>query len=122
MALELKDLNQNERLALAALLERAVAADRYVTDPEARQLHAIIAAVGRKAYEEAAEEADRRFPEEGDLWRFLDTVERQEARELIYETVLEAVLVDAPRSEENEVLAQLSRSWHVKARIVDSPT
>ena len=120
MALELKDLNDDERLALVALIEQAVEADRTVSAGEEREVHAIVAAVGKKAYEAAAEESDRRFSEDGEkLWLFLGTITRQEAREQIFETLLETVLADAPRSEETEVLERLSKLWHIKPRIVD---
>lgn len=121
MALELKDLNDDERLALVALIERAVEADRFVSDGEAKEVHAIVAAVGKRAYEAAAAETDRRFADEESLWSFLGTVTRQEAREQIFEALLETVLADAPRAEETEVLERLSRLWHIKPRIVDEP-
>jgi hypothetical protein len=121
MPLELKDLTAEERIALAALLERAVAADRDVTDLEASQVHRLINAVGSKAYEAAAAEADRRFEKEDDLWAFLAGIQRQEAREVIYEAVLEAVLADMPRPQENALLERLSRQWHLRPRPVDPP-
>jgi uncharacterized tellurite resistance protein B-like protein len=119
MALELKDLTDEERLALVALLARVVEADSYVTDPEATRVRSIIAAVGKKAYQEAAEEADRRFESHEELRRFLPTLTRQEARELIYETLLEAALADAPVRPERELLDWLAHIWNVKTRIVE---
>ncbi|MGD9762803.1 MAG: TerB family tellurite resistance protein [Candidatus Binatia bacterium] len=119
MALELKDLTENERLALVALLKLVAEADKYVTDPEAKQVRKIIAALGTKAYQAAMDEADRRFEDPEELRRFLQTIDRQEARELIYATLLEVALADAPLRPEIEILQWLERVWHVKARVVE---
>ena len=121
MALTLKDLTEEERLALVALMEGAIEADRQASDPEIAQVRATIAALGKKAYQAAAEESDRRFNDDAELWRFLATIDRQEARELIYETVLEAVLADARVGEESELLKRLSRLWDISVRVVDAP-
>lgn len=118
MALELKDLTDDERLALVALLKVVAEADQYVTDDEAKQVRHVIAAVGRKAYEAAAEQTDGRFQDKAELREFLSTIARQEARELIYETVLEVALADAPVPAETEILDWLARIWNVKVRIV----
>lgn len=121
MALTLKDLTEEERLALVALMEGAIEADRHASDPEIAQVRATVAALGKKAYKAAAEESDRRFKDDAALWRFLATIDRQEARELIYETVLEAVLADAQVGEESELLKRLSRLWDISVQVVDRP-
>ena len=121
MALELKDLTDDERLALVALLERVIGADHTVSDSEANELRKIIAAIGKKAYRAAVEEADSKFKDEETLRRFLPKIERQEARELIYETVLEAALAEVPVQPETEILEWIARIWKVEARIVESP-
>ena len=119
MPLELRDLTDDERLALVALLARVVEADSYVTDSEATHVHAVIAAVGEKAYEAAADEADRRFASHEELRRFLGTITRVEARELIYETLLEAALADTPMKAEREFLDWVASAWNIQTRIVE---
>jgi len=121
MALELKELNEEERLALVALLETAIAADSQASDGEAKQVRDCVAAMGKKAYQAAAAAADERFNDEAELWQFLATITRPAAREMIYEALLETILVDGPRSEETRLLDRLSAIWKVKARIVDAP-
>jgi uncharacterized tellurite resistance protein B-like protein len=118
MALELKDLTDDERLALVALLERVVEADSYVTESEATHVHAVIDAIGDEAYEAAADEVDRRFQSHEELRRFLDTITRTEARELIYETLIEAALADAPVKAEREFLDWVAGAWNIQTRIV----
>jgi uncharacterized tellurite resistance protein B-like protein len=118
MALELKDLTADERLALVALLERVVEADSYVTESEATHVHTVIAAVGEEAYEAAAGEADRRFQSHEELRRFIGTITRAEARELIYETLLEAALADTPVKAEREFLDWVASAWNIQTRII----
>lgn len=118
MALELKDLTDDERLALVALLEVVAEADQYVTDDEAQEVRRIVKLLGRKAYEAAAEEADRRFEDKAELRSFLPTIARKEARELIFETVLELALADAPVKAEAEVLDWLRDIWDIDVRVV----
>ena len=117
MALEIKDLDADERLALVALVQVLAEADSYVTDPEAQQLRAIMRDLGQKAYQEASDEADRRFEDADALKTFLRSIERQDARELIYATALDVVLSDARVDPEKEILEWLSRAWHIKVRI-----
>lgn len=119
MALELKDLTEDERVVLVALLARVVEADSYVTDPEATKVRAIVAALGKDAYQAAIEDADSRFASHEELRRFLPTIKRQEARELIYETLLEAALADVRVRPEREILEWVTDIWNIKTRIVD---
>lgn len=119
MALELKDLTEDETLALVALVQVVAEADTYVTDPEAKKLRGIIRDVGQKKYEAASEDADSRFPDVEDLKSFLRGIERQQARELIYATALDLSLSDTRVGPEKEVLAWLSRNWNVKVQVVD---
>lgn len=118
MALELKDLSEPERLALVALLEVVVAADAHATDGEAKQLARVVRDVGKKTYETTAEEVDRSFKDKAELRSFLATITRREARELIYETVLEVALADAPMQAEAEVLEWLAGIWDIDVQVV----
>jgi hypothetical protein len=119
MALELKDLTEDETLALVALVQAVAEADTYVTDPEAQNLRGIIRAVGEKKYQAASDEADEKFQDVEDLKAFLKTIDRQEARELIYASALDLSLSDTRVGPEKEVLAWLSRNWNVKVELVD---
>lgn len=116
MTLELKDLNEDERLALVAMLAQVVEADTYVTDPEARRVRAIVKGLGTEAYDAAVAESDRRFEDKAELRRFLPTIERQEARELIYEMLLETALADTPINAEAEILDWLADIWKITTR------
>lgn len=115
--MELKDLNQDERVALVALIEMMVQSDTRVSDNEAVRVALDAAELGPAAYRAAVEELDRRFPDESDLRAFLTTITRQEARELIYATALDAALADTPDVAEVKVLDWLAGLWKISTRI-----
>jgi hypothetical protein len=120
MPLQLKDLTDEERLALVAVVQLVAEADSYVTEPEAKQLRSIISTLGEKAYQAASDAADERFADHDELKLFLKSIDRQEARELIYVTAMEVVLADSPAQPEREILDWLSRTWHVKLAATDT--
>ena len=57
MTLELKGLSDEEQVALVALIEGVVGADGHATDGETKQLRTLVAALGKKNYRAAAEQA-----------------------------------------------------------------
>jgi hypothetical protein len=56
--MELRDLNPDEKIALAALLEFVVLASGHVTENEEREIDAIVDEIGEDAYRQAVEEVD----------------------------------------------------------------
>lgn len=115
--MELSDLTAEERVALAALLEVVVESDGTASDDEVQALQRVIDAVGADAYAAAADAADARFPDEVALKAFLPSIDRQEARELIYGAVLDAALPDAMATHESTLLEWLATAWNVAVRI-----
>lgn len=111
--MELTDLRDNERLALVALVEVVVASDAAVSEDEQDQIAHIANAFGEDAYRALANEADERFPDEDTLKAFLAGLHRQEARELIYGTVLEAALPDVIDRHESSLLGWLATVWKI---------
>jgi hypothetical protein len=99
---------------LVAVVQLVAEADSYVTEPEAKHLRSIIKTLGEKAYEAASDAADERFADHDELKAFLKTIERRDARELIYVTALEVVLADTSAKAERDILDWLSRNWHIK--------
>ena len=84
VGLKLTDLDQDERLALVALMRGIVLADGDVSDSEAEILPGLAEAIGRAAYDEAWNAFDERFKDEDALKKFLLGIKRQEARALIF--------------------------------------
>ena len=117
MTMELSDLTHDERLALVALVETVVGSDAAVSDDEETQIAHIAAAFGDEAYRALATQADERFADEAELKRFLAALMRQEARELIYGTVLDAALPDLIDRHESSLLGWLATTWGITVQI-----
>jgi hypothetical protein len=115
--MELTELNQNERLALVALIEATVRADHGVSEQEEEALADIIDALGEGAYREAVEAADQKFKSEADLKAFLQGIQREDARGLIYGTVLDMAMSDVVTGAESPLLSWLATTWNVEAAI-----
>lgn len=115
--MELSDLTQDERVALAALIEAVVESDGTASDDELTALQRVIDAVGADAYAEAVEAADERFQDEAELKAFLPSIDRQEARELIYGAVLDAAIPEAMGTHESTLLEWLATAWNIPVRI-----
>lgn len=113
----LTDLTQDERVALAALVEVVVEADGSASEDEVAALQRVIDAVGADAYAAAADAADERFRDEAELKAFLPSIDRQEARELIYGAVLDAAIPDAMDTHTATLLEWLARTWNIAVRI-----
>lgn len=112
--MELQDLNREERLALVALLELVVESDQRAVDGEITEIDRVVEALGRAEYQSLVVEVDERFPTEEELKAFLPSIVRQEARELIYGTVLDTAIEDAVDVWESSMLDWLSRIWNVQ--------
>lgn len=111
--MELSDLTHDERLALIALVETVIASDARVSDDEAGHIARLATLFGDDNYRALAEEADERFEDEAELKSFLTAIIRQDARELIYGTVLEAALPDVIDGHESSLLGWLASEWGI---------
>jgi len=120
--MELADLNQNEQIALAGLLEFVVLASGHVTEDEQNEIDAIVEALGEERYGKAVEEVDKRFSDEKSLREFLSTIDRQDARELIYGVVTEAAMTDTVEGRESALLDWLADEWKVEVTYEEPPS
>jgi hypothetical protein len=118
--MELGDLNQDERLALVALIEATAQADRKVSDEEEGVLGDVVETLGPDAYQAAVEMADSKFKGEDDLKVFLRGINRPEAREIIYGTVLELAMADVVTGHEPALLSWLASTWKIETEL-ESP-
>lgn len=119
--MELRDLNADERLALAALVEFVVMASGHVTEDERQEIDAIVEAMGESAYRAAVAEVDARFADEDAVKAFLKTITRPEARELIYGTIIEAAMADAVEGRESQMLDWLAAEWKIEVTFDQPP-
>lgn len=119
--MELADLNQNEQIALAGLLEFVVLASGHVTEDEQNEIDAIVEALGEDNYRRAVDQVDKRFPDEKALRAFLSTIERQEARELIYGSVIDAAMTDTVEGRRSDLLEWLAGAWAIEVQYEEPP-
>jgi uncharacterized tellurite resistance protein B-like protein len=117
--MELDALNHDERLALVALLEWIVKSDVRWTGDEHEATGRIIDAFGAETSQALADEVGTRFANDADLRAFLDTIARQESRELIYGKALEVAMADSVDVRESEMLDWLRELWGIEVRIDD---
>jgi hypothetical protein len=119
--MELADLNQNEQLALAGLLEFVVLASGHVTEDEQIEIDSIVEALGEENYRKAVDQVDKRFPDEQALRTYLTSIDRQDAREVIYGVVMEAAMTDTVEGRESALLEWLAETWKVEVTFEEPP-
>ena len=117
--MELRDLNHEERLSLVALLREVVGADSSASEAEADAIDRVVEALGEDEYRRLVDEVDARFKDEAGFKAFLAGIDRQEARDLIYGTVLETATADTVSTSESDILDWLARTWNVHVEIAD---
>lgn len=118
--MNLQDLSREEKLALVALTEVAVVSNRNVTEEELAQVDVVVEALGEDEFHQLAEEAETRFGDREKLKDFLLGVSNQEARELIYGTILTEALAEAMPHEEAGILEWLAAAWQIPVDIADA--
>jgi uncharacterized tellurite resistance protein B-like protein len=111
--MQLTDLHPDERLALVALSRAIVRADGKVTPSEGHLVARLAMALGEATYRQAFSQAVESFGDEAGLKRFLETVHRQDARQLIFDTMLELAVSDELAPEEVPLLRWLEATWQI---------
>ncbi len=119
--MELTDLNQDERLALVAIIEATAQADRKISDEEESILGEVVETLGADAYQAAVKKADERFQDDDQLKKFLAGITRPEAREIIYGTALELAMSDVVTGHEPELLTWLAETWDLESQLEAPP-
>jgi hypothetical protein len=117
--MELSDLNQDERTALVGLMKLIVMSDGDVSEDELEHVEELVDAFGQSEYERTLNAFEKRFNDEDSFKAFLRTIGRQEARELIFEKILEGAGEGAVEGDEADLLDWLSKAWNVKIEIQD---
>lgn len=117
--MELEDLNEDEKTALVGLVKAVVMADGKVSDDELEEVDQIVAALGEESYQRHLDAFESRFSDELAFQKFLQTITRQDARELIYGTVLSGAAADAIEGGESELLSWLATAWNIQIQAID---
>jgi hypothetical protein len=111
--MQLTDLHPDERLALVALSRAIVRADGVVSPTEGRMVARIALALGEVTYRQIFAQAVESFPDEAALKRFLESINRQEARALIFDTTLDLAVSDELSPAEVPLLRWLETTWQI---------
>jgi hypothetical protein len=119
--MELEDLNQDERTALVGLMKLTVMSDGNVSEEELESVEDLVDAFGEDTYESTLDAFEKRFADAESFKVFLSKISRQDARELIFGTVLEAAGSEAIEGGEAELLDWLAKTWDIKIEIEDEP-
>jgi hypothetical protein len=119
--MELRDLNEDERVALVGLMKLVVMSDGEVSEDELEHVEVLVNAFREDGYRAALDRFERQFRDEADFRRFLQQIRRQDARDLIFGTILESAGEGALDTTETSLLDWLSRVWNVKIEIADEP-
>jgi hypothetical protein len=117
--MELRDLNQDERTALVGLMKLVVMSDGNVSEEELEHVEDLVEAFGEESYQRTLDAFEKRFTDEDGFRAFLRTIGRQDARELIFGTVLEGAGAEAIENVESDLLDWLAQTWNVKIEIDD---
>lgn len=115
----LDDLSQPEQVVLLALIGLMARADGNVSSDELELLEQIADQIGPARFEEARDAAAAL--EDGPaILRTARSVERQEARELIFELVYSVAVGDTIAPSEALLLNELAITWDLPQRVGES--
>ena len=117
--MELAELNQDERTALVGLMKVVVMSDGSVSEGELEHVESLVEAFGEGEYQRTLDAFEKRFLDEASFRTFLGGIGRQDARELIFGTLLESAGEGALDSGETDLLDWLAKTWNVKIEIAD---
>jgi hypothetical protein len=107
----LKDLDEPEQLALAALLRLLVRLDGEFSAGEQGALEEIALDFGEKRFWKLMDEASQRAPDEPGIRAVALGVSRVQARELIYGLLLGVAQSDVIQGRESSLLEWLRAEW-----------
>src|SRR5262249_37458992 len=112
--MQLIDLLPEESLALVALSREIARADGAITRLEGRAIAVIAAELGEATYRRLFAKAAQSFPDQAALKAFLASIERPEARAIIYETILGLAAADSISAEEEPLMVWLHTTWNIQ--------
>jgi uncharacterized tellurite resistance protein B-like protein len=111
--MHLIDLLPEESLALVALSRAIARADGAITPLEGRAIAVMAAELGEATYRKLFAKAAESLPDEAALKEFLASIERPEARSLIYESILALAAADSISAEEEPLMVWLQETWGI---------
>ena len=115
----LDDLSQPEQVVLLALVGLMARMDGSVSQDELELLEQIADEIGEKRFE-AARDAAAALDDGDAILKAAASVERQEAREIIYELVYGIAVRDTIAPSESALLNELATLWALPQRVGES--
>jgi len=112
--MHLIDLLPDESLALVALSRAIARADGAISPLEGRAIALMAAELGEATYRKLFARAAESFPDQAALKEFLATIDRPEARSLIYESILKLASADSISVEEEPLIVWLHETWEIQ--------
>ncbi len=109
--MELAELNEAERVALVALVQKAVGADHEASDDEADHVATLVEAFTDVEFQLVSSKADA-IEDEAGLRKAMTKV-RPEARDTIYGFVREVVLGGGVVGREAALLGWIEKEWQL---------
>jgi len=110
----INDLTHDQKVALVGLVEAIVLADGLVSETECAGIGKLAEELGDNAYRALLDEVDNRFEDVDALKSFLETIDDQDARELIYGTAWEeSMACPDTHHTETELLEWLKNTWDI---------
>jgi len=110
--MNLTELNDTERKAMAAALYLVINADGRVRRHERDEVEALAVELDDPKLVDQVRQAGEKVRDVDDLQPLVHAVEREDARELIRTVLFDAAHADGSRSKlENEVINLITREW-----------
>jgi len=111
--MEMRELTDAERLALVGLAKVVVRADDELSAGEEAALDELAGAVGEEVFLRSVDEAMGRFHSPDAVWEHCETIDRQQARELIFDALCNLALPEGTSLEESATLERLRQLWKI---------
>ena len=118
--MEIPELQKDEKLALVGLMEHVLIADETVSPEEEETLANVISLIGDNEYRSLIFDYNKTFPNSDRFKMFLRTIERKDARELIYGTLFDIAQSDFVHQKESSILDWLATEWELDISIEDT--
>lgn len=114
MLQDINELTPEEDLALVGLIKAVIQADLQLTPEENKHLDLLAALMGRERFELRVSEARQRFITLSDIKQFAGLIQRQDARQYIFNLVYEMAKQDELLAAEEDLLAWLAERWNLE--------
>ncbi len=114
ITLQVSELTHDEELALLGLLKAVIQADKKLGFEENEELKRVAGLMGTARFHERVTEAKQLFHKLSEIKAHAKKIDRQPARQLIFNLALEMARQDGVISEEEDLLSWLAETWSVE--------